>query len=344
MKSKKIPIGIMGATGIVGQRLIDMLSDHPDFEITALSASEKSSGKKYLDSAPWKLNTDIPENIGELVLKDNLTKDDCDIVLSSLPSEFAGQRESDLVVAGMKVITNSSPHRMDSDVPLVIPEINPDHMELAKNRKGFIIANPNCSAIILTLALAPLFYEFGLKNVMVSTYQAISGAGYPGVSSMDITDNIIPHIPGEEEKLEGEPLKILGKLNGNKIDYADIKISSQCIRVNVIEGHFMTVSVKLEKNTSEKDVIEAFNNFSRLPNGLKLHTLPDKPLIYLKDKLRPQPRLDRDRGRGMTVSIGRLRKCPVMDYKFTVLGHNTIRGAAGAAVANAELCLELGLL
>ncbi|MBU1627107.1 aspartate-semialdehyde dehydrogenase, partial [bacterium] len=320
--SNKIKTGISGATGIVGQRLISMLWEHPNFEIIALSASKTSAGKKYCDAVSWKLAHDIPPNIRELIVKDELTKDDCDIVLSSLPSESAGPYEDQLRKAGVKVITNSSPHRMDEDVPLVIPEINPDHIEIVREQNGFIIANPNCSAVNLTLAIAPLHYSFGVTDVIVSTYQAISGAGYPGVSAMDIIDNVIPYIGDEEPKLEAEPRKILGKLAGNKVIDAPINISSQCIRVNVTDGHFMTVSVKLAQKTKKDDIINAINSFNRLPTRLNLPSLPPKPLIYLDSDTRPQPRLDRDLGGGMVVSVGRLRKCPILDYKFVVLGHN----------------------
>jgi aspartate-semialdehyde dehydrogenase len=341
---EKIRVGISGATGIVGQRIISMLRNHPYFEITALSASKTSAGKKYSDAVSWKLSHDIPGNVKELIVKEELSKDDCDIVLSSLPTESAGSYEDQLRKNGVKVITNSSPHRMDEDVPLIIPEINFDHAEMVRGKNGFIIANPNCSAVNLTLALAPLHFNFGVTDVIVSTYQAISGAGYPGVSAMDIIDNVIPHISGEEPKLESEPRKILGKLNGNKIDEVPINISAQCIRVNVIDGHFLTVSVMLTQKVEKEDIINAINNFSRLPKDIKLPTLPSKPLVYMDNKNRPQPKLDRDLGGGMVVSIGRLRKCNILDYKFVVLGHNTIRGAAGAAIANAELCLSLGII
>ena len=344
MVRKKIRTGILGATGLVGQRLVDLLWNHPDFVITSLSASKKNTGKLYRDAVLWKLPSDIPREVGELSIKGDIANDECDVVISSLPSIQAKEIEDQLKKAGVKVITNSSPHRMDDDVPLLIPEVNPEHIELLKGKKNFIIANPNCTAIALTLALAPLYYSFGLTDVMVSTYQAISGAGYPGVSAIDVNDNLIPYIPGEEPKLEVEPKKILGKFDGNRINSAPINISSHCIRINVSDGHFLTVSVKLKNKANNNDIIEAFNTFSRLPPGIDLPTLPKQPLRYINDESRPQPRLDRDFNKGMTVSIGRLRKCSVLDYKFVLLGHNTIRGAAGAAVANAELCLNLRII
>jgi aspartate-semialdehyde dehydrogenase len=340
----KIRVGILGATGIVGQRLISMLDNHPFFQVTGLMASEKSINKKYSEVVHWKIQNDIPENIKDLEVKSVLTHADCDIVLSSLPADIADSIEENLKNQGLPVITNSSPHRMDEDVPLIIPEVNHDHINLIKGKKGFILANPNCCAVALTIALAPLYINFGVESVIVSTYQAISGAGYPGVSALDITDNLVPYIKNEEDKVESEPLKILGDFKGKSIEFAKISISSQCVRVNVIDGHFMTVSVKLTEKVKEQEIIEAFNSFSKFPKDSKLPTLPEKLIQYLDDESRPQPRLDRDRGSGMTISVGRLRKCPVQDYKFVVLGHNTIRGAAGAAIANAELCHVLGFI
>ncbi|ADC65287.1 aspartate-semialdehyde dehydrogenase [Ferroglobus placidus DSM 10642] len=337
----KLKVGILGATGMVGQKFIELLSEHPWFKITSLAASERRIGKKYGEEVRWIVSQDVPKEVRDLELLPMDPKEfDADIVFSALPSDVAREVEKKFAEAGFVVASNASAYRMEEDVPLIIPEINADHLALIdvqkKNRgwDGFIVTNPNCTTIILTLTLKPLM-DLGLREVNVATMQALSGAGYPGVASLDITDNIIPFIKGEEEKVESEPLKILGKLEGNKVRFADLKISASCHRVPVIDGHTEAVFARFDREVTVEEVREAFENFK----PLDLPSSPEKLIIIREEADRPQPRLDRNAGRGMSVVVGRIRK-DVSGIKYIVLGHNTVRGAAGASILNAELLVK----
>lgn len=336
----KIPVGILGATGSVGQQFIHLLRDHPFFEITALAASERSAGKSYREAVTWFLSTPIPDFVENMTVQACEPNLPCRIVFSGLDASVAGPIETAFAREGYTVISNARNHRFDEDVPLVIPEVNTGHLDLIKRQKygkGCIVTNPNCSTIGLTLALKPLFDTFGIESLHVVTFQALSGAGYPGVSSLDIIDNVIPYISGEEEKIQKETKKILGTLEDNHIQPASIKVSAQCNRVAVIDGHLECVSIKLKEIASEADIIEAWRSFTAKPQELALPTAPLKPIHYFTDPAYPQPKLHRNLDKGMAVSIGRLQKCPVLDYKFVLLSHNTIRGAAGTAILIGEM-------
>ena len=340
----KIPVSILGATGLVGQRLIQLLADHPWFEIAALGASERSAGKKYKDATAWHIPTEMPGLVRDVVLKpSDPSTINTPIVFSALPTSVAGATEEAFARAGAIVMSNASSHRMDEDVPLLIPEINPDHIGLIETQRarrkwsGAILCKANCSTIHLVLALKPLADAFGLKRMIVTTMQAISGAGSRGVASMEILDNVIPYIGGEEQKTETEPLKILGRLSNGAIVPADFKVSSHCNRVATHDGHMETVSVELEKRASLEEVRRVLEEFSGEPQRLNLPSAPKHPIIVRDEPNRPQPRLDREAEHGMATVIGRLRPCNVFDYRFVLLGHNTIRGAAGGNILSAEL-------
>ncbi|MCH7962982.1 MAG: aspartate-semialdehyde dehydrogenase [Bacteroidetes bacterium] len=338
--SEKISVGILGATGSVGQKFIELLANHPWFEIKELAASESSAGKNYKDAVDWFLPTPMPEQIREIEVKKCDPNLDCKIVFSGLDSSIAGEVETEFAKNGYVVISNSRNHRMDKDVPLLIPEINPDHIELIKKQEygeGFIVTNPNCSAIGLSLALKPLIDSFGVESVNVVTMQAISGAGNPKKVKLDIEDNVIPFVKSEEEKMETEPLKIFGELNLDGISFADFQINAQCNRVNVTDGHLETVQVKLKKDTSKNEMISSWRNFSSEPQKLKLPSAPNHPVHYFDEEDFPQPKIHRNIENGMAASIGRLRPDKFFDYKFVVLSHNTVRGAAGGAILCAEL-------
>ncbi len=342
---KKIKVAILGATGSVGQKFIELLKDHPWFEIEEVAASEKSSGKKYKDATNWIMQSQLDERVANLEVKNCVPNLKSKFVFSALDASVAGEIESDFAKAGYYVISNARNHRFDEDVPLIIPEVNPDHLDLIKMQKfgkGFIVTNPNCSTIGLVLALKPLHEHFGIESINVVTMQAISGGGYPGVPSMDIIDNIVPFISGEEKKMETEPLKILGTLKENKLEYADIKISAQCNRVPVQDGHLETVQIKFKKKPSKEEIISAWNNFRSDPQNLNLPFAPENPIIYFEDDRHPQPKTHRNIDKGMAASVGRLRECPLFDYKFVVLSHNTIRGAAGGTILLAELLKAKG--
>ncbi len=349
----KIKVGILGATGAVGQRFVQLLVDHPWFEIGVLAASERSANKPYAEATHWVLDTPIPEGVRETVLvegtPENL-RDRCQIVFSALPASTAREVEPQFAAAGIPVFSNASAFRMEPDVPLVIPEVNPEHLGLIRVQReqrgwsGFIVTNPNCSTIHLVCALKPLHEAFGLEQVMVTTLQAVSGAGYPGVASLDIVDNLIPYIPREEEKIESEPLKLLGTLVQNQVQPAEITISAAVHRVPVLDGHTEAVAVKLRTRASLEEVTRALAEFRGVPQHLGLPTAPEPAIIVREEPDRPQPRLDRNAGNGMATTVGRLRPDPILDYKFVLLGHNTIRGAAGASILNAELALALGYL
>jgi aspartate-semialdehyde dehydrogenase len=316
------------------------------FELTEVAASEKSSGHKYGERINWMMNSPLPESVASMTLKNCKPDLDCKVVFSGLDSSVAGEIETEFADHGYHVISNSKNHRWDADVPLLVPEINHDHLKLIDTQpyKGSIVTNPNCSTIGMALALKPLIDNFGVELVNVVTMQAISGAGFPGVPSMSITDNVIPYISGEEEKMEAEPLKIFSALNGGKLKMPDIKISAQCNRVHVIDGHLEVIQVTLKNKVPPSDIIEAWRNFSSLPQSLQLPSAPVHPLYYSANPSMPQPRLSRDIDKGMAVSIGRLRECSLFDYKFAILSHNTVRGAAGGSILCAELMLDQGYL
>jgi aspartate-semialdehyde dehydrogenase len=348
--TSKIPVGILGATGVVGQRFIQMLERHPWFEVAWLAASDRSEGKTYADAVRWRLKTAIPATVAGMRVSPATPEGAPKIIFAALDASIAAELEPRFADAGCAVVSNSSALRMKEDVPLVIPEVNGCHIKLIdtqswrKKTGGFVVTNPNCSAIGLVLALAPLQQLFGLETVMAVTMQAVSGAGYPGVASLDILGNVIPYIRNEEEKMEEETRKLLGQMNGTKVIPGAFAMSAQCNRVAVEDGHTESVSVRLKKKAQPEEVIGAWSNFRSEPQELKLPSAPEKPVVYLDASDRPQPRFDVDLGAGMTTAVGRLRPCGVLDWKFTVLSHNTIRGAAGAAVLNAELLKAKGYL
>ncbi|HEV3468256.1 MAG TPA: aspartate-semialdehyde dehydrogenase [Pyrinomonadaceae bacterium] len=350
--SKRYRVGILGATGTVGQRFIQLLENHPQFEVTALAASDRSRGKRYEEACAWRLPGEMPEGVRGLEVRPPEPPLDCELVFSSLPGGVAREAEEAFARAGYAVISNSSALRMDEDVPLLIPEVNHEHLALldaqaAKREgggRGFVVTNPNCSTVMLAMALAPLHARFGVEAVVATTMQAISGAGYPGVASLDINDNVLPHIESEEEKVETETLKILGRLDGGRVEPAAFAVSAQCHRVNVSDGHLAAVRVKLARRAEAGELREAFASFTSLPQELGLHTAPARPFVVRDEPDRPQPRLDRDAGGGMSVTVGRILPDRVLDYRFVALSHNTIRGAAGAAVLNAELLIATGRL
>jgi aspartate-semialdehyde dehydrogenase len=347
---RKIPIGILGATGVVGQRFIQMLEHHPWFEVAWLAASDRSEGKVYAEAARWKLKTQIPAAVAAMTVSPATPEDAPKIIFAALDASIAAELEPRFAAAGCAVVSNSSALRMQEDVPLVIPEVNGGHIKLIeaqawrKKSGGYVVTNPNCSAIGLVLALAPLHQKFGLETVMAVTMQAVSGAGYPGVASLDILGNVIPYIRNEEEKMEEETQKLLGKLNGKQVVPAAFAMSAQCNRVAVEDGHTESVSVRLKAKARPEEIIAAWNEYHGGVADLHLPSAPERPVVYMEANDRPQPRFDVDMGAGMTTAVGRLRPCGVLDWKFTVLSHNTIRGAAGAAVLNAELLKAKGYL
>ena len=347
--SRKYKVGILGATGMVGQRFIQLLVDHPQFEVSAVAASDRSQGKAYGEACTWRLGGEMPNAVRSLPVQPPSPPLDCDLVFSSLPGEIARETEGSFAAAGYPVISNSSAFRMDEDVPLLIPEVNHQHLGLLERQKqryerGYIVTNPNCSTIMLALALAPLHAAFGIESTVATTLQALSGAGYPGVASLDVIDNVLPYIGGEEEKIESETTKILGRFSDARIELAPMSVSAQCHRVNVADGHMAAVRVKLARKASLDEVRNSLTSFRSLPQELGLYSAPAEPIVVRDEQDRPQPKLDRDAGNGMTVTIGRLKPDSVMDFRFVALSHNTIRGAAGAAILNAELLVALGHL
>jgi aspartate-semialdehyde dehydrogenase len=345
----KYPIGILGATGMVGQRFIQLLANHPWFEIAWLAASDRSSGKLYGEAAKWRLDTPLPERIARMTVSPATPEGAPKIIFAALDAAFAREIEPLFSNAGCAVISNSSAYRMAPNVPLVIPEINADHLHLIEEQPsrresgGYMVTNPNCSTIGLVMALKPIEQRFGIEQIFVTTMQAVSGAGYPGVASMDILGNVVPYIGSEEEKMEAETLKLLGRLDGHVVKPLAAKLSAQCNRVAVEDGHIESVSIKLARPATHEELLAAWAEFRPLA-GQHLPTAPHQPIEWAPQPDRPQPRLDRNRGNGMAVTVGRLRPCNVLDWKFTVLSHNTIRGAAGAAILNAELLASLGKL
>ena len=348
--SRKYRVGILGATGVVGQRFIQLLANHPQFEVSAVAASYRSQEKRYGEACTWRLQGEMPEAVRTMWVEPPAPPLDCDIVFSSLPGEIARVTEGDFAAHGYPVISNSSSFRMDEDVPLLIPEVNHEHLGLLERQRtkyergGFIVTNPNCSTIMLVLALAPLHAAFGVEATIATTLQALSGAGYPGVASLDIIDNVLPFIRSEEEKIETETKKILSRFNNGFLETNPMAVSAQCHRVNVSDGHMAAVRVKLARRVTLAEVREALTSFRSLPQELGLYSAPSAPIVVTDEEDRPQPKFDRDAGNGMTITIGRLKPDSVLDYRFVVLSHNTIRGAAGAAILNAELLVALGHL
>src|SRR5437773_5122839 len=346
----KITVGILGATGIVGQRFVQMLEQHPWFEVGWLAASDRSEGRSYGEAARWRLKTPIPAAVAAMRVSPAIPDGAPRVIFAALDAGIAAELEPRFADAGCAVVSNSSALRMQQDVPLVIPEVNADHIKLIdgqswrKKSGGYVVTNPNCSAIGLVLALAPLQQRFGLEPVMAVTMQAVSGAGHPGGAALDILGNVIPYIAKEEEKMEEETRKLLGRLNGSSIQPGAFGMSAQCNRVAVEDGHTESVSVKLKSKARPEEIITAWHEFRSVPQELHLPSAPQQPVKYSGAPDRPQPRFDSDSGNGMTTTVGRLRPCGVLDWKFTVLSHNTIRGAAGAALLNAELLKAQGYL
>jgi aspartate-semialdehyde dehydrogenase len=344
----KIPVAVLGATGSVGQRFVGLLAAHPWFEIRRLAASERSVGKPYAEAVDWMQSTPLPPSVAEIKLARATPEeaDGCPLVFSSLDAGVAGAAESAFARAGAVVVSNAKSHRMSRNVPLLVPEVNADHLELAERQDhpGMILTNPNCSTIGLVLALKPLVDAFGVEAVSVVTMQALSGAGLPGVPGMRAVDNVVPFIAGEEEKIESESPKILGRFRRDRIEPADVSVSAHCNRVAVIDGHTQCVSVKLRRPARAEDVRKAWIEFTGEPQELGLPSAPVPPIHWLPEADAPQPRLHRNLGAGMAISVGRLRSCPLLDYRFVTLSHNTVRGAAGGALLVAELAVEKGCL
>lgn len=336
--TSKISVGVLGATGSVGQKFVELLQHHPWFEVTALAASDRSVGKPYTQAANWFSGVPLHPPLGQMVVSPCEPNLPCRLVFSGLDASVAGEVETAFAKAGYVVISNSKNHRMDSDVPLLVPDVNPDQLELVHRQpygKGMIVTNPNCTTVGLVMALKPLVDAFGVESVMVTTMQALSGAGYPGVASLDIVDNVIPYIGGEEEKVETEPVKILG---------VPITISAHCNRVAVIDGHTQCVSVQLKQTATRGQIIACWRGYRSVPQAFQLPLAPEQPIRYFDEDRYPQPRLHRQLDKGMCTSIGRLRPCSILDWKFVLMSHNTIRGAAGGAILNAELMVKRGLI
>jgi aspartate-semialdehyde dehydrogenase len=345
----KISIGILGATGMVGQRYIQLLENHPWFEVTWLAASDRSSGKPYGEAAKWRLDTPLPERIAKMTVSPADPAGAPKVIFASVDAAFARELEPKFAEAGCAVLSNSSAFRMTPNVPLVIPEVNAEHLHLIeeqpsrKTSGGYMVTNPNCSTIGLVMALKPLEERFGIEQIFVATMQAVSGAGYPGVASMDILDNVVPYIGGEEEKMEAETLKLLGTVSGDKVAPLAAKITAHCNRVAVVDGHTECVSIKFKKAATKEEILAAWSEYNPLA-GRDLPFAPQQPVQFTDLPDRPQPRLDRNREKGMAVTVGRLRPCTLLDWKFVLLSHNTVRGAAGATILNAELLASLGKL
>lgn len=346
----RIPVAILGATGSVGQRFIELLADHPWFRVAELVASDRSAGKSYGEAAPWRLSADLPAAAADLPVLDYDADLQSPVVFSALPGEVAGEIEQRMAREGRALFTNTSTHRMDPDVPVLLSEVNHDHARMIdiqrRNRdwNGFIVANSNCSAMHLVLVLKPLQDAFGLEAVAVTTMQAVSGAGYPGVPSLDMIDNVIPFIPTEEEKMVEETLKMLGRVENDAFVPAPFVMSAACNRVPVRDGHTECASVRLGSSPEVDEVAAVLANFRSRPQELELPSAPKRPIVVRSENNRPQPVLDRNTENGMASVVGRLRRCPLLGYKFVVLGHNTIRGAAGASILNAEMFKAEGLL
>ena len=345
----KMEVGVLGATGMVGQQLVRLLENHPWFELKWVAASDRSAGKSYEEAATWRMTSLMPDAARKLRVEECKPGNAPKLVFSALDATSATTIEPAFAKCGHIVVSNASAFRMDPEVPLLVPEINPEHLKIAEKQaargwKGRIYTNPNCSAVTLTLALAPLERAFGLKRVAVTTMQAVSGAGYPGVPSMDALGNVIPYIKNEEEKLEEETQRILGRFVDGRIEPGAFPVSAHCNRVPVLDGHTQSISVELAKRVPLEECKKAWSGYRGVPQERKLPSAPPHPVMVMEEVDRPQPRLDVEREGGMTVFVGRARACPVLQYKFTALGHNTVRGAAGAALLNAELIKSEGLL
>lgn len=347
---ERIPVTVLGATGAVGQRFVSLLAGHPWFELAGLAASERSAGQRYGDVCRWVLDKSMPADVRDMPVLPVDTSVPGRLVFSALPGDLAGPFEEELAKAGYAVCSNASAHRMDGDVPLIIPEVNPDHVELVtvqRERRGWdglIATNPNCSTTVLVMALKPLHDAFGLRRLHVVTLQALSGAGYPGVPSMDVIDNVLPYIGGEEAKVQSEPHKLLGTLSDGGITPATFPVSAQCNRVPVLEGHMLCVSLELERPATPDEARETWESFRSEPQELQLPGAPRTPILVRDEPDRPQHRKDRDAGDGMAVTIGRVQECPVLGLKFVALGHNTVRGAAGGSLELAELLVARGFV
>jgi len=350
MAMKKLEVGVLGATGMVGQRLASLLENHPWFELKWLGASDRSTGKTYAEACNWRLREPMPAAIRELPVNECTPGNAPQLLFASLDSKVAGEIEGAFARAGHAVVSNSSNYRMEPDVPLVIPEVNADHLALVRTQRrergwsGMIVTNPNCTAIGLVMSLAPLERAFGLAKVLMTSMQAVSGAGYPGVPTLDILGNVIPHIGGEEEKVERETRKLLGSLNDGRVQAGDFAVSAHCNRVMVEDGHTETVSVALRAKASVADLLAAWREYRAVPEVQELPSAPEHPVVLREEKDRPQPKFDLNTEHGMAAVVGRARPCPVLDYKYVVLSHNTIRGAAGAAILNGELMKATGYL
>lgn len=351
MSDERIPVAILGATGNVGQRFIQLLEHHPWFRVAELVASDRSAGKTFAEATDWRLGSRMPEAVANMPVLDYHADLQSPLAFSSLPGEVATEIEQRVAKNGAAVLSNTSTHRMDPDVPLLIPEVNANHTAAIEAQRcnrgwsGFIATNPNCSTIHLVLALKPLHDAFGLDGVLVTTLQAVSGAGYPGVPSLDMIDNVVPYIGGEEEKIETESMKLLGDYDSDEgFLPAPFVLSAHCNRVPVRDGHTECASVRLTQSATPGEAVEALESFRGVPQDLGLPSAPSQPVVVRYEANRPQPALDRDDSNGMSSVVGRVRGCPVMGLKFVVLGHNTVRGAAGASILNAELFREQGLL
>jgi len=351
MANSRIPVAVLGATGNVGQRFVQLLANHPWFRVAEVVASERSAGKLYREATDWRLGARMPESTAGLTVLDYTAELQSPVVFSGLPGEVAGEIEQRLAKLGHAVLSNTSTHRMEPDVPLLIPEVNPEHVaaiavqQANRGWSGFIATNPNCSTIHMVLALKPLQCAFGIEGVLVSTMQAVSGAGYPGVPSLDMIDNVVPYIGGEEEKMQSESQKLLGRYSvEGGFEPATFVVSAHCSRVPVRDGHTECISIRLGESPTPEEVIAAFETFRGKPQELGLPSAPAQPVIVRREPNRPQPSFDRDDANGMASIVGRVRECPLLGTKFVVLGHNTVRGAAGASILNAELFKVEGLL
>jgi aspartate-semialdehyde dehydrogenase len=346
----KIRVAILGATGMVGQRFIQLLQGHPWFEVAALVGSERSAGRRYGEACHWVLPGDIPAAVRDMTVLGEDEPLDTPLVFSALPGSVAGPTEERLARAGHVVCSNASSHRMAPDVPLLVPEVNPEHLGLVaiqRERRGWggaIITNPNCTSTPIAMAFRPLHDAFGITRALSVSMQAVSGAGYPGVSSLDALDNVVPYIGGEEEKVETEPCKMLGTLSGDQVEFAPIAISAHCNRVAVSDGHTLCVSLSFARKPDLAELVGVLSGWRALPQELRLPSAPAQPVIVSQEPDRPQPKRDRDAGAGMATVVGRVRPCPLFDYKMVLLASNTIRGAAGGSILNAELMVAQGLL
>lgn len=348
---EKVDVAVLGATGSVGQRFVQLLENHPWFRVREVVASERSAGKRYADACDWRVSSSPPDDAAGIRIQHHEEPVESPLVFSALPGGLAREVETRLASEGKRVFSNARDNRMGADIPLMIPEVNANHREAIavqqRNRgwkDGFIVTNPNCSTIHLVLALKPIWDAIGIEQVFVSTMQAASGAGYPGVPSMDLIDNVVPFIGGEEEKMEIETRKLLGAWDGSGFEFADLAVSAQCNRVPVRDGHTETVNLKLRRPAEPEEIVEILESFRGEPQRLDLPSAPKHPIVVRRQSDRPQPILDRDIERGMASVVGRVRRCPILDVKFVVLGHNTIRGAAGASILNAELLHSSGMI